>query len=470
MAPSTTPHQLSDGDAIFLSMETANAGGHVGAILLLDPSTAEGRFDFERLVDHVASRIALIPRFSWKLKEVALDLDRPYWVEAPDFSIRDHVIRTAVPAPGSVEQVNALAARLHAQPMDRTRPLWEVWCIEGVEGGKVARYMKTHHCLVDGTGGTGLAEVLADLSPTADGPVMVPDSFSEKRPAEPGRFHVLRQALENDSERRSKMVGHLRRGVREIFRNRNNKNAEGAIGEVPVLPFNDTIGRRRVFATTSIELDRVRDLKKHFDVKVNDVVLALASSAVRRWLKERDALPEEPAVAMCPVSTRGDEKGLGNEITNMSVSLATDREDPVERLQAIRKSSTLAKAAVEDESFDVMAAVGECISPALVNLFVRSASLAPAAALPGNFVVSNVRSTPMPLYLAGARIETMMPLSILQTGMGMNVTVISYCDKIDIGIIADPELVPDPQTISDAFESALEELETAAEGVLHRAA
>ena len=469
MAPST-PHQLSDGDAIFLSMETPSSGGHVGAIMILDPGTAEGGFDYERLVEHIASRLALVPRFTWKLKEVPLDLDRPYWVEAPEFQVRDHVIRTAVPSPGTREQVNALAARLHAQPMDRSRPLWEMWCIEGLEHGKVALYMKTHHCLVDGAGGAGLAEVIADLSANPDAPPVVPEAFQEETPAEPGTLQIVRQALKNDSQRRSKIVSHLGRGVREILRNRSNKDAEGAIEEVPVLPFNGTIGRRRVFATATIDLERVRDLKKHFDVKLNDVVLALSSSAVRRWLRDNDALPEKPAVAMCPVSTRGDEQGLGNQITNMSVSLATDLEDPVDRLNAIHKSSALAKAAVEDGGFDVLAAVGECISPALANLFVRSAALAPTAAIPGNFVVSNVRSAPMPLYLAGARIETTLPLSILQTGMGMNVTVISYCDKIDIGIIADPELVPDPQTIADSFENALEELEAAAQGVIHRAA
>ncbi len=168
---------------------------------------------------------------------------------------------------------------------------------------------------------------------------------------------------------------------------------------------------------------------------------------------------------MCPVSPRGDEKGLGNEITSMAVSLATDRDDPVERLNAIHKSS-----AVQDGSFDLLTAIGECISPAMASLMVKSSAMAPTALLPANFVVSNVRSAPVPLYLAGARIETMMPLSILQTGQGLNVTVISYCDKIDVGVIVDPELIADPQHIVDAFENTLQELESAAQGVLHRAA
>jgi WS/DGAT/MGAT family acyltransferase len=463
--PPPAPHQLADGDAIFLSMETPTASGHVGAILLLDPSTAPGGFDYERLVEHIASRLSHVPRFTWRVKEVPFGLDRPYWTEAPDFSVREHVIRTAVPSPGTREQVNALAARLHAQPMDRSRPLWEVWCIEGVEGGRVALYMKTHHCLVDGTGGAGLSEVLADFTPDASGPAFVPPAFQEGAPQEPDPLDMVRRTLRNDSERVTKLGSHLVRGIREVMRKRAQKDESGVIDEIPTLPFNGNVARRRAFASATIDLERVSDLKKHFEVKLNDVVLALTGSAVRRWLRERDALPQKPAVAMCPVSIRGEEKGLGNQVTNMAVSLGTHVEDPIERLQEIHQSSRLAKAAVEQGSFDSLAAVGECLKPSIANLFVRSASLAPTAMLPGNLVVSNVRSAPVPLYLAGAQIETMMPLSILQTGMGLNVTVISYCNKIDVGVIVDPELVPDPQTIADAFEHALEELEGAARGV-----
>jgi len=142
MAPPTAT-QLSDGDAIFLSMESPNSGGHVGAVLLLDPSTCED-FSFDKLRSHIASRTELIPRFSWKLQSVPLGVDRPYWVEAEGFHPRDNIIRTAVPSPGNIQQVYALASRLHAQPLDRSRPLWQVWFIEGIEGGGAAIYMKTH--------------------------------------------------------------------------------------------------------------------------------------------------------------------------------------------------------------------------------------------------------------------------------------------------------------------------------------
>jgi len=465
MAPSQT-HQLSDGDAIFLSMETPSSGGHVGALMILDPSTGEG-FDFETLREHIASRIVLVPRFGWRLQSALLGLDRPYWVEAEDFEPGDHIVRTAVPRPGRLDQVTALASRLHAQPLDRARPLWEAWLIEGLEGGRFALYLKTHHCLVDGTGGSGLAGVLADLSPEVTALPSVPEEYREARPAPPSAFEVVSRAARNGASRPLRLAEHLGRGLRELWPS---SDEDAATGEIERLSFNRSVGRRRAFATATLELQRLGDLKKHFDVKMNDVVLAVVGSAMRRWLRDRGETPERSLVAMCPVSTRGDEKGLGNRITSMAVSLATDVADPVESLRAIHESSRIAKRGVSSGSFDWIAAVGESLVPAAAQLLVRAGDLAAdAAPLPGNFVVSNVRSAPVPLYLGGARVESMMPMSLLAVGQGLNVTVVSYCDRLDIGILVDPELVSDPAALAEQFPLALEELELAAEGVIHRA-
>lgn len=461
------PRQLTEGDAIFLAMETPESGGHVGALMILDPFTREG-LEFERLRDHVVERMTLVPRFTWKLQEVPFGLDRPYWVEAEDFEVAQHVIRTAVPAPGSMEQVTALVGRLHAQPIDRSRPMWEIWVIEGLENGRVALYTKIHHALVDGSGGSGLGEVLADLTPEATGPPIVPEAFNEDAPAKPGIFDVATRAARNAVRRPFRMASHLRNGARGLLRG---ESDGGITGEVPRLSFNRGIGRRRALATTSIDLERVRELTKHFDVKVNDVVLEVVGSALRRWLRDRGESPEQPLVAMCPVSTRTPgEYGPGNEITSMAVSLATDIADPIERLRGIHKSSQRAKQGVARGSFDYIAALGESLTPAGVNLLVRASSLSSDnVPLPGNLVVSNVRATPMPLYLAGAKIESLMPISMLAVGQGLNVTLVSYCDRIDIGILVDPDLVPDAGDLAERFPLALEELATAAQGVVHRA-
>lgn len=462
MAPST-PRQLTDGDAIFLSMETPEAGGHVGALMILDPP--DGGFELEKLCSFIAERVGLVPRFNWKLQEVPLGLDRPYWVAAEDFDPRDHVIRTAVASPGTREQVNALAARLHAQPMDRSRPLWEVWCIEGLESGQVGVYMKSHHCLVDGAGGSGLGEIIADLTPEPSGPRPLPACYDEEIPAAPSAFEMATRALRNGAERPARLRHHLGRGLREfaagVF------EREDAT-EVPRLSFNGVIGRRRALSTLSLEFERVRDLSKHFDVKLNDVVLGIVDSAIRRWLRDRGERVETPLVAMCPVSTR-EEAGLGNEITSMAVPLAAADADPIERLKTIHANATRAKEGVRQGSFDWIATVGESFAPAAVNLLVRASGMsAENVPLPGNFVVSNVRATPMPLYLAGSRIASVMPISMLAPGQGLNVTLISYCNRVDVGIIADPELVPDLEELTPCFEVALEEFEAAAEGVVFR--
>ena len=464
-----TPYQLPDGDAIFLSMETPNALAHIGSLSVLDPSTNPD-FGFDALAERIGERLTLVPRFTWKLQQVPLSLDRPYWVPDPDFRVRDHVRRAALPAPGSLRELTELAGHLHAQPLDRSRPMWEATLIEGLADGRVAVYLKVHHCLMDGTSGNGLAEVLADLTPDAAAPPLVPEAYDEDTPVEPTAFEVARSTFANALRRGGKRGEHLRRGLTDLWRSRRDEDPD-AIQEVPRLPFNGNPGRRRAVAVASLPLEPVKALRKHFDVKLNDVMLEIAGSAVRRYLKERDELPEAPIVAMCPVSTRSaDDIKLENQITSMAVPLATDEPDPVQRLRRIARSALRAKEGVKADSFDWLAAVGESVAPAVVNLFMKASELGgDQAPLPANFTFSNVRGTPIPLYLAGARVESLMPISVLAPGQGLNITVFSYLDRIDVGITYDPELVPDAETIAGGMASALEELEAAAEGVVHLA-
>ena len=196
MTTETSVKQLPDGDAVFLSTETDTAWGHVGGMSLLDP-TGVPDFGFEKLLRAIEQRLVHVPRFRWKLLEVPFGLDRPYWVECPDFDVRKHVHRIAVPSPGGMKELGELAGHLFARPLDRSRPLWEVWYIEGVEGGKVAMFMKNHHCLMDGQAGVGLAEVLTDLSPDATAPPIVPDVMKEGRPAAPSALEIAARAARN---------------------------------------------------------------------------------------------------------------------------------------------------------------------------------------------------------------------------------------------------------------------------------
>ncbi len=473
MTTETTVKQLPDGDAVFLSTETDTTWGHVGGMTLLDPTGAPD-FGYEKLVRSIEERLVLVPRFRWKLLEVPLGLDRPYWVECTDFDVRKHVHRIAVPSPGGMKELGELAGHLFARPLDRSRPLWEVWYIEGLADGKVAMFMKNHHCLMDGQAGVGLAEVLTDLSPDATRPPIVPDIMKEGRPEAPSSLGIAVRAARNALERQGKRVQHLATGARAIasswWPSGDREFAPPGWSDVPPLSFNKLVGPRRNFACASLDLEELKAVKKHFDVTLNDVVLEVIGGALRRWLRAKGELPDRPLVAVCPVSLRAQEdKSLNNQITMMPVSLATDLEDPADRLRRIAKNSVRSKESVAG-SFDVLTAVAESFAPGLVGLLMGAVALAPdSVPLPGNLVVSNVRGTPIPLYTAGARMESMYPMSVLSAGQGLNATVVSYMGKMEFGFTVDPDLVPDVQALCEQIHGAFEELQAAAEGVVHRA-
>jgi diacylglycerol O-acyltransferase len=473
--PETTVKQLPDGDAIFLSTETDTAWGHIGGMSVLDP-TGVPDFSFEKLLRSIEQRLAHVPRFTWKLREIPFGLDRPYWVECPDFDVRKHVHRIAVPAPGGMKELGELAGHLFARPLDRSLPLWEVWYIEGLEGGKVAMFLKNHHCLMDGQAGVGLAEVLTDLTPDATRPPIVPDVMKEGRPAPPSALGITARAARYAILRQAQRAKHIGIGLRAVasawWPGARDEFAPPSWSDVPPLSFNKLVGMRRNFACASLDLEELKAIKKHFDVTLNDVVLEVIGGALRRWLRAKGELPERPLVAICPVSLRAEgDQSLSNQITMMPVALATDQGDPADRLRRIAKNSQCSKQSVQQGSFDVLAAVSESLAPGLVSLFVRAVSLAPdRVPLPGNLVVSNVRGTPIPLYMAGARIESMYPMSVLQAGQGLNATVVSYMGKMEFGFTVDPDLVPDVHELALQIHRAFEELQAAAEGVVHRAA
>ena len=230
------------------------------------------------------------------------------------------------------------------------------------------------------------------------------------------------------------------------------------------MSFNGNPGPRRAFACASVPLDAVKEVRKRFDVTVNDVVLALTGSAVRRYLLERGELPKQSLVATIAVSLRTEgDTSADNQVTTASIPWATDRADPVARLLRIHRAAERAKQSARGAESQILSQLGEAFAPGLVNLFFRiGAEQGAALFMPGNAVVSNVRGTPVPLYIAGARIESMYPLSILAPTQGLDITAVSYCGSIDVGFTVDPDLVPDPWRIADGIPLALEELKAAA--------
>jgi WS/DGAT/MGAT family acyltransferase len=458
--------RLSGTDALFLSTETSSWHQHVGGLAIIDPSESE-RFSFETVRNNTRDRLHHVPKFMWKIKEVPLNLDRPVWVEDPDFDIDRHLRRIAVPPPGGRKELGDLLGMLMGYQLDRRRPLWEMWYIDGVVGGQVAIITKYHHCVMDGMSGAGLAELLLDIEPDPD-PRPAPALHErEPGPRVPSDWELLGRGLLPTIQTPRKMTQYaVRSGIRGgVMLQRRSRNPlhRGVSGPC----FNGSVGPHRTNSFVSISLDDVRALKKHFDVKVNDVVLALVSGALRGHIQQHGESPDGPLVAGVPVSTRIDagEGDGGNKVAIMNVSLATDIDDPVERLHQIVQSTQSAKELTEAVRARAIQSVGEVAPPLLVNLASRaalSANIGRLAPVIQNLVVSNVPGPPIPLYVCGGKVTGIYAASVLLANQGLNVTLMSYVDRVDFGFTADADLVNDLWEISDRIKDALVELMEAA--------
>lgn len=453
--------QLPGADSVFLSLETPNAPAHVGGITILDTSETPD-FSFEKLLATIDERIRLEPRFTRKLRELPLGLDRPYLVDDPDFDVSRHVHRIGVPAPGGLRELTELASYLHSRALDRDRPLWEMWFIEGVEGGRCALLMKSHHCLMDGMAGAGLGEMLCDLEADPPARAPAPDIPLEDERSY-GNLEIGLRAAVHLAQSPRKMLGFGARMLRQTAGMLLSSRHEGSPPLpmfVPTTRFNGDVGPRRAFACASVSLDDVKTVKKHYEVTVNDVMLALTGSALRAYLEPLGELPDESLVAVVAVSKRsqGDVE-IGNQISMVPCVWATDEPDPVERLLKIHRNSKISKELSANYDADMTVGMGESMPPGLANLLMRAASAGLATAVaPGNVVVSNVRGTPVPLYVAGARIETMYPLSILAPSQRLNITVVSYMGKVDVGFIVDADVVDDIWSLTEEVPKALQAL------------
>lgn len=452
------PNQLSDADGVFLSFDSPVAPSCIAGLSIVEAEEATD-FSFDRFLGVLSERIALVDRFRWKLKEVPFGLDHAYWVEAEDFDPADHVQRIALPAPGDREALAALIGFLHGLPLDRSRPLWECWWIEGLEGGRVAILLKFHHCMMDGESGMGLTQILFDLSSEPQPVAPEPNVPRPAGPRAPGSLEVAIRALRNARRRPEKIAAHARLAAREGFRRFLGGDSAKTAPAVPPAPFNDRLSGQRAFAFASIPLSPLRDARKHFDVKMNDLLMELVASSLRRTLERQAALPDRPIVAVCPVSLRSeDDDAFGNRLSSIYVSLSTDEPDPVERLLAISKSSREAKERLAEGEFEFMSAFGECFVPGALRLAANAAhAFSKQLPIPGNLVFSNVRGLHVPLYIAGARVSEIYPLSMLQVATGMNVTAVTHDDQVDFGFLVDGKLVPDPWCYADALQEAFDE-------------
>jgi diacylglycerol O-acyltransferase len=455
--------RLSGSDAVFLATETSTGHMHIGGLTILDPTDAPG-FSYQTLLDTVRERIPLAPKFTWRLKEVPLGLDNPVWVDDPGFDAANHMHRIGVPAPGGPRELATVVGDIMSHPIDRGRPLWELWYIEGLAGGQVALAMKVHHAMVDGISGMGLTELLLDLEPNP-APRALPEPVSADGPARSvSDVELLGRAglrIMTAPVRYGRYAAQAaRRGIAMVpFATRREVVSPM---DAPRTPWNGDLSPRRALAFSSVPLDDVKKIREHFDVKVNDVILALTAGALRRYLDKYDVLPDKPLISAVPISTRaaGDNDPT-NKVANMFVSLATNIDDPVERLQTIYRSTQSSKAMTTAIRAHDIQALGDTASPMVLNLASRTivaTNIMRRLPMACNVVVSNVPGPPIPLYICGARLTHMYATGPFLLGMGLNVTVISYLDDVDFGFHGDPEKIEDLWFMAEGIPEALEEL------------
>jgi len=461
----STLERLSGLDATFLYAETANNQLHVTGVLIFDPSTMPGGYSFEKMKTFMAARLSLSPAFTRKIVNVPFNLSHPVWVDDPDFDLEAHVHRVGCPSPGGAKELADLAGEISSIPLDRSRPLWDMWFVEGLEGGNVGLVAKMHHATIDGVSGANLMMHLFDLEPDP-GPIETPPPHPAGRG--PGELELFGQGLMWRARRPLLLPATIAATVKGVARLALNRNRPGA-GTMatpftaPPTPFNRNITPHRKLAFARVPLADVRAVKDAFGTTVNDVILALCATAVRRWLIDRSALPSRPLIAGVPVSTRGEETASfgANLVSAMFVSLATELDDPVERLLSIHEATKGAKEEFKAIGADALQNWLEFSGPRLFGLAMRLYSqmeLADRHPPALNFLVSNVPGPPIPLYFAGGRLLGLYPLGPILDGMGLNVTVLSYQEEIGFGFVSCRELIPDLWDMAESVGPALQEL------------
>ncbi|MEZ5144051.1 MAG: wax ester/triacylglycerol synthase family O-acyltransferase [Acidimicrobiales bacterium] len=464
--------RLSGMDASFLYMETPTHHMHVCGVLILDPATMADGYSFDRIKDLIRSRLHLMPMLRRRAVPVPLAIDHPVWVEDPGFSLDTHILRVAVPPPGTRRDLADVVGAIASRPLDRSRPLWEMTVVEGLDDGCVALVTKMHHATIDGVTGADLMAHLLDLEPDAPGPPppdepWVPDEL-------PSDLVLTRDALVSrvrDPLRTARSVVNVGGSLVEMGR-----GMAGIGGERlrPALPFtgprtrlNAPISANRVVAFGQAALDDLKVVKNTFGTTVNDVVLAASGMALRRWLLDHDDLPDRPLIAAVPVSVHGDTGSGGtNQVSNMFVRLPVDIDDPVDQLEVIHAETRDAKAVHNAMGVDLIQDMAQMTPPGIYNLALRiyanptvSGTLPPVQ----NVVISNVPGPPIPLYIAGAQVRGLYPFGPLIEGSGINITVLSNMGNMDFGVIACGDTVPEVWQIADGFGEAVAELRKAAD-------
>jgi diacylglycerol O-acyltransferase / wax synthase len=455
--------RLSALDVSFLTNESSSAHMHVGGIMIFEGPPP----DYDDLLEHIRGRLQLVPRFRQKLAYPPAPTGRPFWIDDPAFNLEYHVRHSALPSPGSEEQLRNMAARVFSQQLDRTKPLWELWIVQGLTRKRFALVTKTHHALVDGVAGVDIATVLFDVKP-------VPEPSHPEHDWLPGPEPSGAQLLAKDAEaaaqtplrllrRLERAVEHPRTTLRQLG------EAAEALGEIgwnfanpaPEIPLNVPIGSHRRFAWVRSDLAQFKTVKNALGGTVNDVVLAVVSGAMRRWLAARGLRTEGLELrAQVPVSIRATEQRgqTGNQIVALRAPIPAYVSDPVERLDVVRHSMEGVKQSKQALGAEVISRFNDFAPP---TLLAQSARVNFSTRL-FNLVVTNVPGPQMPLYVLGRELEDVFPVGFLPPNQALFVAIMSYNGEINFGLLGDYDAMYDLEDFAAAIEESLAELVEAA--------
>jgi diacylglycerol O-acyltransferase len=455
--------RLSGLDASFLYIESPTVPLHVCSVVELDTSTMPGGYTFARFRDLLATRIRALPELRAKLADSQLNLDHPVWVEDKEFDLSRHLHRIALPSPGGRSELAQICGHIASIPLDRGKPVWEMWVIEGVadtdphDGGPIALMIKVHHAAVDGVSASNLLTKLCDPVPDSapPGPVDGPGDATGWGIAAGGLVGFLTRPI-----RLAKVVPATVSTIVETVSRARGGMAMAAPFRAPKTVFNAGITVERSIAFAQLDFDDVKDIKDRFDVKINDVVMALCAGALREYLRGRGELPDKPLLAVVPMSVHDNSDRPGrNQISGMFCNLQTHIEDPVERLTAIAGATSRAKEHSRAIGPTLALDWAQVATRELFGFLLGLMSFTPLKTTPiHNVIISNVAGPAMPLYGLGSEMKALYPLGPIFHGSGLNITVMSLSGKLNVGLISCAQLVDDLWDLADAFALELKAL------------
>lgn len=465
------PHlsPISGMDAAFLYVETPTSHMHVGSLIVI-----EGSLEFENFKKIIQSRLHLIPKLRQRLMYVPLSIDHPYWVDDPHFDIDLHLSHIALPKPGSWRELRETASKIFSEPLDHSRPLWSFTFIEGLDSipqvppGSVAIISKMHHVAIDGVGGASILGLLFDLTPDVKD---IPEPKPFKPKPLPNELTLIMKSTMSFAHEPLKfpriLVNTLSATVKAGFLTRvQKKNLPTAPFTAPHTPLNGIISARRKWNTAILALDRIIALKKIMGTTMNDVMLAICAGALRRYLLEKGKLPNKPLVAMMPISTRaeGDTETHGNQITPILIQIATNIEDPIERLEMIHENTSRGKAYHGAIGAKTLSNMAEAMPFGIAHQAAQLYSRFHVAEMHNpvfNVTITNVPGPNIPLYMNGHQILSIMGMAPIIDGMGLIITILSYNGLVTVSPTSDANSMPDIDIFTRYIRESANELETA---------